>query len=380
MTPAPKHCIILTMGILTSQKISDYYERFKAIDVTFSREIIQVTGLIPNQVYLKCVGDFWPCVIFSSSFQGAKIVANIKSGILQKLERANNMVSLRFCFKNADTGNPVSFFINTKSTGYSPYGGSKDVALFALQFAQRPPDDLIEIMGRILDANVNSAKRREERITITPDSSRKLNMASKESAVFIQKVPRHCILRDISFSGAKIIMMGVAKFLVEKPAALRIDFEDPRESFLLQGKFIRAEAVEGRKELVALVILFNENTVPMGFKIRLNDYLSQVRAEDRGSERAPGASAKKTGLAEGPALAAAPQPSAAMQPSAAPQPPVVAPQASAASQPAPAKAPEKASEDPKSPPQADPKTQAAAPPEGKTKPSGSDDFDLQLPS
>ena len=274
------------MGILTSQKINEYYERFKTIEVTFTKEIIQVTGLIPNQVYLKCVGDFWPCVIFSSSFQGTKIVANIKSGILQKLERANNMVSLRFCFKIAEKGNPVSFFVNAKSTGYASYGGSKDVALFSLQFTQRPPDDLIEIIGRILEANVNSTKRREERILITPESTRKLNILSKDSAVFIQGVPRHCILRDISFSGAKLIMMGVAKFLVDRDGALRVDFDDPRESFLLRGKFIRSEAVEGRKELIALAILFNENIVPMGYKIRINDYLSQlIRADNRGAEK-----------------------------------------------------------------------------------------------
>ena len=275
------------MAILTKQKIGEYYERYKGIDVTFSKEIIRVSGLIANQVYLKCVGDFWPCVIFSTSFESAKVIVNIKSGILPKLERANNTVSLRFCFKNQDTGNPVTFFINTRSLSYSPYGGSQDVAIFTLQFTQRPPDDLIEIMGRILDANINSAKRREERITINPDSIRKLSISSKESAVFIQGVPRYCIIRDISFSGAKLIMMGVAKFLVDKDAALRVDFEDPRESFLLKGKFLRSELVEGRKDLVALVVVFDESVVPMGYKIRINDYLSKVRADSRGTEKPP---------------------------------------------------------------------------------------------
>ena len=272
------------MGILTKQKLALYYELFKAIDVTFSKEIIQVTGLVTNQVYLKCVGDFWPCVIFSSSFQGAKVVVNTKSGILQKLERANNMISLRFCFKVADKGNPVAFSVNTKSTGYSPYGGSVDMALFNLQFTQRPPDDLIEIMGRILDANVNSTKRREERIPITPDTARKLSIA-KESSIFIQGVPRHCILRDIAFSGVKIIMMGVAKFLVDREAVLKIDFDDPKECFLMKGKFIRSEVVEGRKELVSLVVHFEENIVPMGYKIRINDFVSQLRVENRGAEK-----------------------------------------------------------------------------------------------
>ena len=269
------------MGVLTSQKISEYYERFKSIEVTFSKEIIQVTGMITNQVYLKCVGDFWPCVVFSCSFQGVKLVVSLKSGILQKLEKANNMVSVRFCFKHAEKGNPVTFFVNAKSTGYTSYGNSTDVALFSLQFTQRPPDDLIEIMGRILDANVNSTKRREDRITISPETLRKLNITSKETSVYIQGVPRRCILRDISFSGSKIIMVGIAKFLVEKVVALRIDFEDPRQSFLIKGKFIRSEVVEGRKELVALAVIFEENTVPMGYKVRVNDYLSQFRVDSR---------------------------------------------------------------------------------------------------
>jgi hypothetical protein len=273
--------ILVSMALITSQKIALYYERFKSIDVTFTKEIIQVTGLLAQHVHLKCVSDFWPCVVYSSSFEGAKVVANIKSGLIEKMKQANNMVSLRFSFKNADTGNPITFFVASRMVGQAAYGGSKDVALFALQFTQRPPDDLIEIMGRLLDANVNSAKRREERIPITTDTQRKLKLLSKESVVFIQGVPRRCILRDISFSGAKLIMMGVAKFLVSKEAALRLDFDDPRESFLFRGKFVRAEAVEGRNDLLALAILYDESSVPMGYKIRFNDFIGTIRADSR---------------------------------------------------------------------------------------------------
>lgn len=273
------------MGLLTSQKLIDLYERYKTISVTYTKEIIQVTGLITQQVFIKCVSDFWPCVIFSSSFTEAKVVANIKSGLPLKLQQANNMVSLRFSFKSVTNDAPVTFFVSAKCMGYTPYGDSKDVAVFNLQFSQRPPDDLIEIMGRLLDANINSAKRKDERIVISPESIRRLNITSKDTAVFIQKVPRRCILRDLSFSGAKIIMMGVSKFLVDKEASLRIDFDDPREAFLIPGKFIRAEDVEGRKELVALAIVFDEKQVPMGYKMRINDYLNQVKVETRGEQR-----------------------------------------------------------------------------------------------
>ncbi|MDR1905263.1 MAG: PilZ domain-containing protein [Treponema sp.] len=218
-------------------------------------------------------------MIYSSSFQGAKIIANIKSGLIEKLKDVNNSISLRLSFMSSETENPVTFFVSAHTIGFSPYGGSEDVALFTLEYNQRPPDDLIEIMGRFLDANVNSSRRKDERILITSDSIRRLNLLSKECTVFIQGVPRRCILRDISFSGAKLIMMGVAKFLLNREAGMRFDFDDPKKSFLVKGRFIRAENVEGRKELVALVIEFDEDSIPMGYKIRINDYLSSVRVD-----------------------------------------------------------------------------------------------------
>jgi hypothetical protein len=269
------------MSVLTQQKIASYYDRYKGIDVTFTKEIIQVTGLLTQQVLIKCMGDFWPCVVYSSSFEGAKVVANTKSGITGKLQQANNSISLRLSFRNAETGQPVIFFVTARVSGYNAYGGSADTALFNLQFTQRPPDYLIEIMGRVLDATINSTKRKSERVLLTADSIRKLRMLSKDTAAFIAGVPRRCILRDLAFGGAKIIMMGVAKFLVDRETALRLDFDDPRESFLIRGKFLRAESVEGRKELIALVIAFDAAAIPMGYKVRLNDFLSAVRADNR---------------------------------------------------------------------------------------------------
>ncbi|MDR2942288.1 MAG: pilus assembly protein PilZ [Treponema sp.] len=269
------------MGVLLSQKISVYYERFKDIEVTYTKEIIQVTGLLTQQVHLKCGNDFWPCVVYTSSFENAKVVANVKTGLLGKLHNTNNFVNLRFCFRPSGESNTVTFFVAGRVLASAPYGNSQDINIFTIQFTNRPPDDFIEIMGRVLDATVNSSKRKDDRIQITADNIRKLNLLSSESTAFIENVPRRCILRDLSFSGSKIIMMGVAKFLLQKDATLRIDFNDPRESFAIKGKFIRAENVEGKKEMVALGLYFEEASVPMGFKMRLNDFLTAIRADYR---------------------------------------------------------------------------------------------------
>jgi hypothetical protein len=269
------------MGVLTSQKIAALYERYKGIDVTFTKDMIQVTGLLTEGVHLKCGSDFWPCFLFTSSFQGAKLVANTKSGLAGKLQKANNLASLRLSFKSTETGNPLTFFVAARVLGMAPYKNSDDISMISIQYTQRPPDDLIEVIGRVLDANVNSAKRKDERIIITPETQRKIKLLSKESSAFVQGVPRRCILRDVSFSGAKVIMMGVAKFLVDKETALRLDFDDPRESFLIKGKFIRSENVEGKKEMIALAMEYNDAFVPMGYKIRINDYINTTRADSR---------------------------------------------------------------------------------------------------
>ena len=282
------------MGVLTSQKISLFYDRFKDISVTFTKEIIQVTGIVTQQIHIKCGNDFWPCVVYSASFQNAKVVANVKSGLLGKIQAANNLVNLRFCFKPQGESNTLTFFIAARVMASAPYNNSQDVYMLTLQFSNRPPDDFMEIMGRVLDANVNSAKRKDDRIPLTADNMRKLNILSTESAVFIDGIPRRCILRDISFSGTKLIMMGVAKFLMDKEATVRIDFNDPREAYSIKGKSVRAENVEGKKEMVALGINFDEATIPMSYKIRLNDMLSSTRADFRGSipEKTPEAPAK----------------------------------------------------------------------------------------
>jgi hypothetical protein len=264
------------MAVLTGQRIKELYNRYRGINVTFSKEVVAVTGMEARQVYIKCVSSFFPCIVHSSSFEQAKVVLNTKSGILGKLKQANNALSLRYCFQHYSTNEQVVFFIQARSVGYAPYNDSPDTALFCLQYSQQPPDDFIEIIGRVLDANMNAARRKEERVVLAPEMMRKLRLLTKDAVVFIDGVPRRCILRDISFSGAKIVMVGVIKFLEGKAVGLRLDFDDPRESFNVKGKFVHAEPIESRKDLVAISIMFHD-PVPMGYKVRLSDYINTVK-------------------------------------------------------------------------------------------------------
>jgi hypothetical protein len=76
-------------------------------------------------------------------------------------------------------------------------------------------------------------------------------------------------------------MMGVLKFLLDKEASIRLDFNEPRQSYLVKGRFSKAENVESRKDLLVLHLAFDEAAIPMGYRIRLNDYFSTIRVDNR---------------------------------------------------------------------------------------------------
>ncbi len=263
----------------TTQQINRFYDTFRTIDVTFTKEMIKSTGLLPQNVFLKCIGEQWPCVLYSSSFESAKMLAGTKQSFMERLKKANNMISLRLCFKLPYKVDPVTFFISGRVTGMAPYVQSNGTLQFLnFQFTQRPPDDFVEIVGSVLEANVNSARRRDERILLTPDSMRKMNILRKETSLMVQGVPRKCIIRDLSFGGAKLLIMGLGKFLVGKSCVMRLELDEPREIVEIPGNIVRSEDVEGRKDLAALAVCFDEKTVPMAYKIHINLYVSQQKA------------------------------------------------------------------------------------------------------
>ena len=87
-------------------------------------------------------------------------------------------------------------------------------------------------------------------------------------------------MRDLSFSGSKLILVGLAKFLVGKDCLLRLEFHEPRETIDIAGKFVRYEDVEGRKDLAAIAVRFTDNGVPLSYKMHLNEYVGSIRKND----------------------------------------------------------------------------------------------------
>ncbi len=264
------------MGVVTSQKISVYYDQYRDKEITFTKDILKTLGIDPRQIYIKCNGVQWPCIINSISLMNSRIILGTKGGAYAQLTKTENVpVSLRLFF--TDTGNQtMSFFVAAHVTNVTPYMNSDNLAVITLSYTQRPPDDLIEKIGVLLETNANAIRRREDRIIINDDSKRRLGLTKAESFIYIQNVPRHCVVRDLSFFGAKVILIGVPKFLETKEAVLCLLFDDIPNPVVIKGHVVNATRIEGRKDLIFVNLKFDEENVPFVYKLHINTYLSTV--------------------------------------------------------------------------------------------------------
>ena len=267
----------MSFSITTNQQINEYYNKYRENEIIFSKDIMRFLRLDPRQIYVKCAGSQWPCIINSTSFQQAKIIIGTNGGAFHQITKKDAPpVNLRFCFIESDN-QPLIFFVTCRVTDVTPYMNSKELAILTLSFTQRPPDDLIYKIGSLIDANQGFIYRKEERIVLNEDTKRLLGINKKESIVYIQSVPRRCILWNLSFTGSKIVVLGVPKFLENKDCIIRLLFSDPTEIIDVKGTIVSVKTVEGRQDLVEAGIKFDENQVPLAYKMRINDFLSNRR-------------------------------------------------------------------------------------------------------
>lgn len=265
------------MALSTSVQIARYYDFFRDKEIVFTKANLQSLRIDPKQIYLKCQGDQWPCLINSSSLQMAKIIIGTGTGVYTELAKKKDLtVSLRFCFMDQNNS-PIQFFVNCVVDKIDLYQNTDKLALVTLNFTQKPPDDLIMRMGEFIEASENFKNRKEDRILINKESLRKLLMEKEETVIYIDNVPRRCILKNISFSGANVMLVGVPKFLIGKPILLQIEFTDVPQPLRIAGVIPHAVFLEGRKDISSVNVAFTSETIPMQYKFHINNFITNYQ-------------------------------------------------------------------------------------------------------
>ena len=269
------------MSVSNSHKISNYYDFYRDKEIVFTKANLRYLRMDPRQIYIKCNGGQWPCILNSSSLQQAKIIVGTSSGIyleINKRKNKNMVLSLRYCFVDQNN-QPIHFFVNSNVIDIKPYKETNELALITLEFTQRPPDDLISRIGEFLEVNHNFETRKEERIAINQNSLRQLSIPKEESFIFIAGVPRKCILKDLSFGGAKVLSVGIPKFLMGKRTDLRLIFSDTAEKVSIPGIIKNTDLLPGRKDIVIIHIEFIKEETPMAYKFHINSYITSYQKQ-----------------------------------------------------------------------------------------------------
>jgi hypothetical protein len=271
----PDPAIIFSgMSILTSQQLSRLYASFADVELTFNAQIIVSSALITSEIYLKVGDQHVPCVLYASSMKGARVIAELTGPVQDLITRSDGVVSLRFAFRSPEQSTPVTFFVAAKAVNYAEYNPQKpQVKFVTLVFTHKPSDALVETLGSLLEIRANATQRKDERIVLTPESMQKIGLESKESCVSIEGAARRCILRDLSFSGAKVLMTAQGLPQGTRKVSLKLARCEIRDDTVLDGSIVRTEEIEGRTDLLALSIQYSSEP-PIGYKQRINSFFS----------------------------------------------------------------------------------------------------------
>ena len=249
------------MSIVTSQQLARYYEQYQNTEVTFNKQVSQRDRVGEPQRVSQGAG----------SSGSLRRVFHVHDGRARHRDCATH----RHCDNQADhqphrsplvlqatrQSGAHHLFVTCRPTGFTHYAvQDPDVQIVAVEFTQRPPDDLIQILGTLLEANANAQRRRDERIIVSPETLKKLGLESREAAIVVEERAHRCVLRDVSFSGAKIVVSGYPSMFNGKRASLKIMRADQAGEMILTGSIRRVDEVGGRKDILA--VSMNTSVIP----------------------------------------------------------------------------------------------------------------------
>lgn len=269
------------MGALSVVKIQEYYEKYQAKEIFFNKSIRQETGLDTSKVMLKMYGTMLPCVLYSCSMSFAKIVMNLDDETYDMIQNAKNALTLHFSFSPDQGNRDIQFFVGCNPAALKSFkvsNGRDTSYIITLDFYQKPPDDLIEILGTVLESIENFEKRKELRIKLDKKVAEEVGFISQKALIEIDSINRPCIITDISASGCgAILMLLKPDLIVNKPVRITFHLQDLKIPNLeLNGVVKRYEQVESNKLLYLIGILYDLDAIPYKYKNIINDYIDHL--------------------------------------------------------------------------------------------------------
>ncbi len=262
-------------------------------ELTYSKEVAAGLGALPAESSLKWENELFHCVIHSCNFRFAKILIRLNASQWKALSYGSRAATLTLTFLRPKTAKKELFQFNGNLQVIQQHGGQEGERsmLLGVVFSHRPPEGFLEIQGSYLTLKKEANQRKEDRISLTNENRDLLGLTSLNTTVTVDHIDRKCLLRDLSYNGARVILTGVAPFLVDKNFSLSLPFKESA-ALSIPGKIVRAEAVEGHRGLAVIALGYHEDQVPVdylralqkGFKLSLGVHKSELRPRSTGPQ------------------------------------------------------------------------------------------------
>jgi len=265
------------MPKISSHQINEYYKNFINREIAFNKSIIRVTGLEPKKVFLKIKGEQWSCILYSCSLKNAKVITNMNNQTFQILKEAKNFINLRLSFLPYEHKNSIVFFIPSHVDGYKNFNtNNPNTYIINLSFTKKPPDDFIEIIGDVINEKNNFEKRKDFRINLEGKIIWDIGLITNKSIAVIDNIKRPCIIKNLSVSGALLMLVCNPKFILNKKIDLHMKLIKNKADISIEGIIKRSEDIEGRKDIHGIAIEYDKEKIPIEYKKMLNSYIDKL--------------------------------------------------------------------------------------------------------
>lgn len=267
------------MTTQTRHKCDEYYRIYLEHDVSLTKEIISEMKLIPQKNYLRYGGMNIPCILYSSSMIRARIIAQLQSSICEKISMGNKTASLCLAFKREKGEDPVTLFINVKIAGFTPYKSDiPGVNFITLKYMNKPPDDFIYKLGEAISSKTEKKKRKEKRINLDDEKAKRMNLQTDKIWISCEGKQSPCILKDISFSGAKIITKGKKDSFIKKKIKLVLNISNLEGISEMIGTVVHCEEIIVNKNIkfIALGLAFDKASIPDSYKEWVKSFIQKA--------------------------------------------------------------------------------------------------------
>ncbi len=281
------------MTLLGTSVLQNLYQEYLDTELTYTKEVAAGLGVLPADSSLKWSGTLYPCVVHSCSFRSAKVLVRLTSAQWKAIESGTRITTLTLTFLQPKTGKKELYQFNGTLQVHQQNGAGEGEwsVLLGVAFSHRPPEGFLQAHGSYLNLKKEANQRREERIPLTLETRALLDLSSLNTVVTVEHIERKCLLRELSYNGARVILTGVAPFLLEKPFVLEVPFSG-KAALKIPGNILRAEAVEGHRGLAVIALGYHPDRVPVdylralqkGFKIGLGAKRSTLQPRPVGQQ------------------------------------------------------------------------------------------------